>query len=333
MPRAAVKGDAAAAPAAAEDEDVRLGPFLKWAGGKRSLLPQIEPLVPRRIDTYYEPFVGGGALFFFLAGEEPRRFRRAVLGDGNAELIVCYQAVKDDVEEVIRALVGHTYDQDHFYRVRALEPQDLSVAERAARTIYLNRTGFNGLYRVNSSGKFNVPFGRYKKLLQVCRPEQLRRVSQALRGDDVEIVPGDFGAVVAGARRGDFVYFDPPYVPVSATSKFTAYAQLGFGLPDQERLAETLRRLGRREVPALLSNSDCAFTRKLYRGLDPIPVDVRRSINSVASRRGPVSELLVKSFGYSVLDAADGEPGRSAEAARGAPGRRRGRAGGAGQGV
>jgi DNA adenine methylase len=333
MLRAAAKGATSSAPAAAEDEDVRLGPFLKWAGGKRVLLPQIVPLVPARIDTYYEPFLGGGALFFFLAAEQPLRFRRAVLGDGNAELVVCYQAIRNDVEGVIRELDKHPYEEDHYYSVRALEPEQLSAVERAARTIYLNRTGFNGLYRVNSSGKFNVPFGRHEKLLQVCRPELLRRVSQALRGDDVEIVSGDFGAVVAGVRRGDFVYFDPPYVPLSATSKFTAYAQSGFGLADQERLAETLRTLGRREVPALLSNSDCALTRKLYRGLDPMPVDVRRSINSVASRRGPVSELLVKSFGYSVLDAADGEPGRSAKAARGAPGRRRGGAGGAGQGV
>jgi DNA adenine methylase len=264
-------------------------PFLKWAGGKRQLLPRILQLVPARIDTYYEPFVGGGAVFFALAAQG--LFRRAVLGDANAELVICYTAIRDQVDAVIAGLRRFRNDPDAYYEVRAKDPARLSPAARAARVIFLNRCGYNGLYRVNSKGAFNVPFGRYRRPL-ICDERKLRAASQALR--TVKIVAGDFGKLTAKAGPDDFVYLDPPYVPLSATSSFTAYAGRDFGTAAQERLAEALRALSARGVPALLSNSDCAATRKLYQGLDVERIRARRAINSVARRRGPVDEILVK---------------------------------------
>jgi DNA adenine methylase len=264
-------------------------PFLKWAGGKRQLLPRILQLVPASIDTYYEPFVGGGAVFFALAAQG--LFRRAVLGDANAELVICYTAIRDQVDAVISGLRRFRNDPDAYYEVRAKDPARLSPAARAARVIFLNRCGYNGLYRVNSKGAFNVPFGRYRRPL-ICDERKLRAASQALR--TVKIVAGDFGKLTAKAGPDDFVYLDPPYVPLSATSSFTAYAGRDFGTAAQERLAEALRALSARGVPALLSNSDCAATRKLYQGLDVERIRARRAINSVARRRGPVDEILVK---------------------------------------
>jgi DNA adenine methylase len=253
-----------------------LGPFLKWAGGKRALLDRILPRVPERIGTYFEPFLGGGAVFFELARQG--RFRRAVLADRNEELIHCYRAIRSDVGAVIRALGRHRYDPDSYYRVRDSDPARLSLASRAARTIYLNKTGYNGLYRVNSAGRFNVPFGRHRVPPRLCDPERLQEVARAL--ENVELSSEDFESAV------------------SATAYFTAYSRSGFDEQDQRRLAKALRALGDRGVPALLSNSDCAVTRRLYRGLPRQRVEVRRAINSVAERRGPVPELLVKSFPY-----------------------------------
>ena len=273
-------------------------PFLKWAGGKRSLLPRLLPLIPRSMETYYEPFLGGGAVFFALSAAGPGGappFRAAVLADRNEELIRCYRAVRDDVDGVLAALGRHRYDSDHYYRVRDMNVATLDDAARAARTIFLNRTGYNGLYRVNSSGQFNVPFGRYRSP-RLADPPRLLLASAALARAELRV--DDFSTVVAKARPNDFVYFDPPYVPVSATAKFTAYSEGRFGPPEQERLARLLRELGQGGVRALLSNSHCAATRALYRGLPTKKVEVRRAINSVASRRGPVTEILVRSFAY-----------------------------------
>jgi DNA adenine methylase len=203
-------------------------PFLKWAGGKRQLLERILQVVPGEMDTYYEPFVGGGALFFALAGA--RRFRRAVLADANRELILCYEAVRDDVDGVIRALRPHRYDRRIYYQVRAQDPARLSAAARAARLIYLNRCGYNGLYRVNSRGLFNVPFGRYRNPV-ICDEIKLRAAAAALQS--ATLVCQDFAVTVAAATPGDFVYLDPPYVPLSPTSSFTAYAQRGFDAAEQ----------------------------------------------------------------------------------------------------
>jgi DNA adenine methylase len=269
-------------------------PFLKWAGGKRQLLSRILGAVPERMHTYYEPFIGGGAVFFAIFARG-RKFDRAVLGDANEELIRCYQAVRDDVGGVIRVLGRHRYDRDLYYEVRERDPAKLSDASRAARLIYLNRCGYNGLYRVNRSGKFNVPFGRYKNPV-ICDASKLRAAAGALQG--VKLVHGDFQRTLRGAKSGDFVYLDPPYVPLSATSSFTAYARTPFDGAAQARLAGVLRDLGARKVRALLSNSDCDETRQLYDQTLSEPVPVRRAINSVAARRGAVGELLVKSYAY-----------------------------------
>jgi len=277
-------------------------PFLKWAGGKRQLLPHILAAMPARIETYFEPFIGGGAVFFALATEG--RFRRAVLGDENEDLIRCYQAIQRDVDAVVRVLKKHRYDEAYYYALRDLDPGELPAEERAARLIYLNRCGYNGLYRVNSKGRFNVPFGRHRDPL-ICDEDNLRAVSEALRR--VELVHQDFERTMRPATKEDFVYLDPPYVPLSSTASFTAYAKTPFGAAEQERLALLLAQLGRRRVPALLSNSDCASTRRLYRELPVRTVAVRRAINSVGAGRGEVKELLVKSFTY------DGDPSRRAK--------------------
>jgi len=270
-------------------------PFLKWAGGKRQLLSYIEARVPERIDTYFEPFLGGAAVFFRLAAR--RSFRRAVLADANSDLVDCYQAVRKNVDGVIAALRKYRNDHDQYYRVRAQDPEAMSHVERAARVIYLNRCGYNGLYRVNRSGRFNVPFGRYKRPV-ICDEGKLRAASLALR--HAKLVCGDFTRILREVGPDDFVYFDPPYVPLSATSSFTAYAKRQFGASDQERLADVLRGLAQRKVPALLSNSYCSETRDLYLGFDLEKVPARRSINSVARGRGPIDELLVRSFDYPV---------------------------------
>ena len=296
-------------------------PFLKWAGGKRQLLVHIEALLPERIDTYFEPFLGGAAVFFRLAAGG--RFRRAVLADANPELVNCYQAIRDDVDAVIDALGEFRNNRAQYYRVRRRDPAKLSPTARAARLIYLNRCGYNGLYRVNSSGQFNVPFGRYRRPI-ICDEGRLRAASAALQNADLRC--DDFANTLKRVGRHDFVYLDPPYVPLSPTASFTAYAKRVFGAADQQRLADALRAMGTRKVPALLSNSDCGTTRELYRGFDRIDrVPARRAINSVGERRGPVDELLVRSFDYPVAASAIVTTFNHGHGGTGGPRRRAGR--------
>jgi DNA adenine methylase len=261
-------------------------PVLKWAGGKTQLLPEILRRAPGRIRTYFEPFVGGGAVFFALAAEG--RFERAVLADSNPELVNVYQAIKADVNAVIRALLRFGHSEEEYYAIRDSKPR--TPAGRAARTIYLNKTGYNGLYRVNRSGEFNVPFGRYKNP-NYCDRENLEAVARVLA--DVEIEVADFEQTCARAERGDFVYLDPPYVPLSKTSNFTAYDRHPFGLPEQQRLAALFGELHARGVRALLSNSFTPETEALYAAWQCEKVSVARMINSRSSGRGPVPELLV----------------------------------------
>lgn len=264
-------------------------PFLKWVGGKRQLLEDILPRLPDRIRTYYEPFIGGGAVFFALASQD--RFDRAVIADKNTALVETYRVVRDDVEGLIDALaehVEHATDSDYFYAVRASEPE--TAVERAARLIFLNKTCFNGLYRVNRSGRFNVPFGRYKNP-RVLNATLLRTCSALLRG--VEILESDFEDVARRAGRGDAIYFDPPYVPVSSTSSFTAYAKHPFGPDAHDRLALAYASCVRRGAVALLSNSDCEETRSLYADFEVETVRATRAVNSVASKRGAIDEVLV----------------------------------------
>ncbi len=268
------------------------GPFLKWAGGKKRLLPVILPRLPARIRTFHEPFVGGGAVFFALA--EARRFERAVISDKNADLVNLYRVVRDRPHQLCAQMQPHAEragDEAWFYLVRAQNPADLSSVERAARFLFLNRTCFNGLYRVNRSGAFNVPFGRYKNP-KVLDPDRIEAASRALRG--VEIRCQDFEAVADEIGPGDAVYFDPPYVPVSQTASFHHYHAEAFGAEAQGRLLATLRRCWERGAVAVLSNSDCEFTRGLYAGLEVEVVLAPRAINSDPSGRGLVQELLVR---------------------------------------
>lgn len=261
-------------------------PVLKWAGGKTQLLPQILARLPERIETYFEPFLGGAAVFFALAARD--RFQRAVLSDRNPELVSVYRALQEDVEGVIRALSRMRHSETEYYRVRAASPRGL--VQRAARIIYLNKTGYNGLYRVNRSGQFNVPFGSYKNPT-ICDAENLRAAARALQR--VEVVEADFEEVCRRAGAGDAVYLDPPYVPLSKTASFTAYDRHPFGPSEHERLARVFAELGRRGVHALLSNSNTPETRALYSGFRAQKVKVARPINSRPNARGPIDELLV----------------------------------------
>lgn len=271
----------------------RARPFLKWAGGKGRLLEQFEPLFPARIDGYVEPFAGSAAVFFHLC--DRGRPHRAVLADCNEELLVCYRAIRDHVEAVIDRLAGHRdrHGRDHYYRVRRLRPPDLSPEERAARLIYLNRTCYNGLYRENSRGEFNVPIGRYANP-RILDADNLRQVSRTLRG--VDLLHEPFDHAPRFCRRGDFVYLDPPYQPVSATARFTSYTAGSFRPEDQERLAATYAELDRMGCRLMLSNSDTPLIRRLYRKFDIRRVRAARAINSRADRRGPVRELVILNY-------------------------------------
>ena len=263
-------------------------PFLKWAGGKGALLHEILPRLPKKIETYYEPFVGGGAVFFALAAE--KRFNRAVIGDTNDDLIETYYAIQNDLDEVVQRLKIHAgkHSEEYFYKVRAQRGSYV-----AARIIYLNRTCFNGLYRVNQKGEFNVPFGKYANP-KICDEENLTAVSEVLHGVDLET--NDFETMVVTAQRGDSVYFDPPYAPLSDTSNFTAYTAGGFGSSEQERLRDVAKKLIDRDVHVLLSNSDTPFVRDLY-GMTRVfkieEVQAPRRVNSKGKKRGNVGELLI----------------------------------------
>jgi DNA adenine methylase len=266
-------------------------PFLKWAGGKRRLLDQYAPYFPplETIHRYYEPFIGGAAVFFHL------RPPFATLADRNEKLIEVYQAVQQEVEAVIAALRAHRNEPDYFYEVRAQDAARLSRAERAARLIFLNKTCYNGLFRENSKGKFNVPFGRYKNP-RICDEERLRAAAAALQG--VDLLAGDFEDVAATAVPGDFLYLDPPYVPLSATSNFTSYDKLGFSIGDHMRLADTVEALTARGCRVMLSNSAAPLVYDLY-GRSPyrlLDMTARRHINRNGNGRGPIKELLILNY-------------------------------------
>ncbi len=271
----------------------RYGPIVKWVGGKRQLLPTLLAHVPKRISTYVEPFAGGAALFFELCNREERglgTFERAVLCDQNEDLLACYRAVQREVSALIDALSVYRYDSDLFYEVRAQKTSGWSDVARGARFIFLNRTCFNGLWRVNSKGEFNVPFGRYKNP-RIVDEKRLRLASEVM--GRVELCTGDFSEVLRGLQKDDFVYFDPPYVPVSTTSNFTAYAKDGFGEVDQRRLLDAMRRLSAKDVTFMLSNADTTATRGLYREFTVRSASATRLVNADATKRGPVRELIV----------------------------------------
>ncbi|WP_411701783.1 DNA adenine methylase [Corynebacterium sp. LaCa97] len=270
-------------------------PLVKWAGGKRQLLPHIHAALPAGTPRrYYESFIGGGAVLFSLTPASAR------VNDLNSELINLYEVVREGVDELIGLVSTYPNDADFFYQLRAVDRDAerfaaLSATERAARTLYLNKTCYNGLYRVNSAGQFNAPFGRYKNPT-ICDADTLRGVHRYFRDNDVTFTQGDFAAAVAGAGEGDFVYFDPPYDPVNVTSSFTGYQKGGFDRAEQERLKAVCDDLDARGVKFLLSNSATEFIRDLYADFSIDTVAATRAINSVGSRRGKVDEVLVRNY-------------------------------------
>jgi DNA adenine methylase len=262
-------------------------PFVKWAGGKTALLPELLKRVPPKFGTYYEPFVGAGALFFALQPE------RAVIADANHRLMCTYAALAEAPESVITQLRRHDFNHTdaYYYLVRDIDIDARPTSKIAAWFIYLNKTCFNGLYRVNKSGKFNVPIGSYKNPT-ICDEENLRACSAALQG--VTIRRSDFEETVSTAKEGDFCYFDSPYVPVTQTADFTSYTVDGFTYKDQVRLLNTAKALKARGVHVMLSNSATLLVESLYDEHFTLDrVEVRRNVNSKASGRGPVGEYII----------------------------------------
>jgi DNA adenine methylase len=272
-------------------------PFVKWVGGKRQLLAQFRLMnlyPPEKFDPktgrYFEPFVGGGAVFFDLLPE------KAFLSDLNNDLVITYNVIKNDVEKLISSLKKHKTDKEYFLTIRAQNSIELSDLEIASRFIFLNRTCFNGMYRVNSKGGFNVPFGKYTNPL-ICDEQNLRKVSGALK--EVEIKKQDYKAILKKAKKGDFVYFDPPYYPINKTSSFTSYTSESFLEKEQTELRDTFEELNKRGCFVMLSNSDTPFINKIYSEIKSVritKVQAGRAINSDASKRGKITEVLVTNY-------------------------------------
>ncbi|MDD2796588.1 MAG: DNA adenine methylase [Candidatus Pacebacteria bacterium] len=269
-------------------------PFVKWVGGKRQLLNQFKLLnlyPPKGFNPlkarYYEPFVGGGAVFFDLLP------KNAFLSDLNRELMTTYNEIKNNVEDLIHSLRMHKIEKEYFLKIRAFDVNMLSDLEIASRFIYLNRTCFNGLYRVNKKGQFNVPFGKYKNPL-ICDQDNLRKVSKALQG--IELKVGSYSEILTSAKKGDFVYLDPPYYPLSKTSSFTAYTNQCFLEKEQVKLRDTFLELSEKGCFVMLSNSDTPFTRKIYSEAKITKVYAGRMINSNALKRGKISELVITNY-------------------------------------
>jgi DNA adenine methylase len=273
----------------------QLAPFVKWAGGKTSLLQHLISYTPLHLTEYYEPFLGGGALFLKICGHNIGFI--AHLSDANEELISAYRVIKESPEELIHLLSTLQAEYDsagdksaYFYKKREWLPSDR--VESAARLIFLNKTCFNGLYRVNSKGEFNVPFGRYKKP-RILNSENIRAVSHVLRNTKAELCGADYKDALVGCKRDDFIYLDPPYQPLSETSNFTDYTPGGFSEQDQVELAEEFGKLVGRGCTVLLSNSDTAMTRYLYHDFEIRNVIANRPINSVGTGRKGYKELIV----------------------------------------
>ncbi|MTJ07306.1 DNA adenine methylase [Anabaena sp. UHCC 0204] len=271
-------------------------PFVKWAGGKRQLVPTIlANHLPKNhnLQTYYEPFIGGGALLFSL---QPKK---AVINDSNAELINCYKIIKNSLDELIEDLKNHKNDEYYYYDIRDWDREknfkSKTEVQRASRIIFLNKTCYNGLFRVNSQGQFNVPFGKYKNpnILDIA---VLKAVNKYLNENQVRILNSDFQEVVKDAKRGDFIYLDPPYDPVSETASFTGYDVNGFNKQEQRRLKEVFDDLNNRGCHILLSNAYTEFIKDLYKDYPHTKISAIRAINCNGKKRGKVDEILVKNY-------------------------------------
>jgi DNA adenine methylase len=271
-------------------------PFVKWVGGKRQLVPTIlANHLPKNynLQTYYEPFIGGGALLFSL------RPKKAVINDSNAELINCYKIIKNSLDELIEDLKNHKNDEYYYYDIRDWDREknfkSKTEVQRASRIIFLNKTCYNGLFRVNSQGQFNVPFGKYKNpnILDIA---VLKAVNKYLNENQVRILNSDFQEAVKDAKRGDFIYLDPPYDPVSETASFTGYDVNGFNKQEQRRLKEVFDDLNSRGCHILLSNACTEFIEDLYKDYPHTKISAIRAINCNGKKRGKVDEILVKNY-------------------------------------
>lgn len=275
--------------------DPAVTPILKWVGGKRQLLETIMPLIPEHT-TYYEPFVGGGAVLFHT---QPGR---AVINDSNAELINIYEVIKAQPEELIACLERHKEknSQEYFYEVRSLDRdrekyETMLPVEQAARIIYLNKTCYNGLFRVNRAGEFNSPWGRYKNP-NITNEAAIRAMSRYLNRAKVTVLCGDYREALKGIRKGSFVYLDPPYMPLSTSSSFTGYTAAGFGAEQQKELKKQCDLLNKKGIRFLLSNSCCDFIEDLYKDYIVERVAAKRTINAKADKRGAIDEVLVRNY-------------------------------------
>lgn len=268
----------------------RIVPFVNWAGGKSQLLRDMVPYFPKNEEfrQYIEPFVGGGAVFLAL---QPTY---AVLGDTNQELINCYKAVRDDVETLIQVLSQHIRSKEYYYKIRKQDPEGMDSVSRAARLIYLNKTCYNGIYRVNLKDQFNVPYGDRRS--KIYDATNLLQVSALLR--NVELLPQDYEKTLERSELGDFVYLDPPYHPLSKTASFTKYTSKPFGLDDQLKLASEFERLTNLGCKVMLSNSDTDLIRKLYRNYRMEVLTARRYINRNPNGRKAVNELLILNYDH-----------------------------------
>lgn len=273
-------------------KNLLLSPILKWVGGKRQLLSEIIPLIDESCDNYVEPFIGGGAVLFRL---QPKK---AIINDYNTELINVYRTVRDDLDGLVALLKEHEKynSSDYYYEVRALDRtpdfDKMSNSEKAARIIYLNKTCYNGLYRVNSLGQFNSPYGKYKNP-NIVNEVVLRAISKYLNGNEISIRSGDYKDVLNDIEKNSFVYLDPPYMPISSSSSFTGYTEGGFGYDKQVELKEECDKLNSKGVHFLQSNSDCEEIRELYKDYRIKIVKAKRAINSDAKKRGQINEVLI----------------------------------------
>lgn len=279
-------------------KNILVAPVLKWVGGKRQLISDIEPLIPKSISTYVEPFVGGGAVLFHL---QPKK---AIINDYNQELMNVYQVIKDKPNELIEVLQEHKglNSEDYFYEIRSLDRsenyENMTDVEKAGRVIYLNKTCFNGLFRVNRAGFFNTPYGKYKNP-SIVNEVTIKAVSNYFNSAKIKFLTGDYKEALRRLRRGAFVYFDPPYVPISSSSSFTGYTEHGFDYEKQVELRDECLKLHNRGVKFLQSNSYSPEILELYSDQKVFNIEIvkaKRSINSQVDKRGEISEVLIYNY-------------------------------------
>jgi DNA adenine methylase len=275
-----------------------LKPFVKWAGGKRQLMPILSQHLPETYGKYFEPFLGGGAMLFYIITQNPKR--KCHVSDLNSDLILTYITIRDKVEDLISSLKTHSdkyykNSKTYYYYVRDSQPKN--QVEKTSRLLFLNKTCFNGLYRVNSKGKFNVPLGRYTNP-NIINEENLRAVSGALNSKHIVITCRDFSSILDDAKKGDFVYFDQPYQPVSTTSNFTSYTNRNFTYEDLNRISKICEKLDSRGCKFLLSNSTSTKVFEMFskRSWKILEIEANRAINSNSKNRTGHSEFLIKNY-------------------------------------